>query len=77
MGTTRSPNFFLNGGSGFCEHYAASFASLMRIAGIPSRLVIGYHGGEYNRLGNYVLVRQLGRARVGGSVVERRGLGAR
>ncbi len=45
--------------SGFCEHYAAAFASLMRIAGIPSRVVIGYHGGEFNRMGNYVLVRQL------------------
>ena len=45
--------------SGFCEHYAAAFATLMRIAGLPSRVVIGYHGGEYNRLGNYVLVRQL------------------
>ncbi len=45
--------------SGFCEHYAAAFATLMRIAGIPARVVIGYHGGEYNRLGNYVLVRQL------------------
>ncbi len=44
---------------GFCEHYAAAFATLMRIAGIPARIVIGYHGGEFNRLGNYVLVRQL------------------
>ena len=45
--------------SGFCEHYAAAFATLMRIAEIPSRIVVGYHGGEFNRLGNYVLVRQL------------------
>ena len=44
--------------AGFCEHYAAAFASLMRIAGIPSRVVIGYHGGEYNALGKYVIVRQ-------------------
>jgi transglutaminase-like putative cysteine protease len=43
---------------GFCEHYAASFASLMRIAGIPSRVVIGFHGGEFNTLGRYVIVRQ-------------------
>lgn len=43
---------------GFCEHYAAAFATLMRVAGIPSRVVIGYHGGELNRLGNYVIVRQ-------------------
>jgi len=43
---------------GFCEHYAATFATLMRLAGIPSRIVIGYHGGEYNSLGKYVIVRQ-------------------
>ncbi len=43
---------------GFCEHYAASFASLMRLAGIPSRVIIGYHGGEFNTLGRYVIVRQ-------------------
>lgn len=43
---------------GFCEHYAAAFATLMRVAGIPSRIVLGYHGGEYNSLGNYVIVRQ-------------------
>jgi transglutaminase-like putative cysteine protease len=41
---------------GFCEHYAATFATLMRLAGIPSRVVIGYHGGELN--GSYVRVRQ-------------------
>jgi len=43
---------------GFCEHYAAAYASLMRLAGIPSRVVIGYHGGEYNARGRYVSVRQ-------------------
>jgi transglutaminase-like putative cysteine protease len=44
--------------AGFCEHYAAAFATLMRVAGIPSRVVIGYQGGEFNRLGQYVIVRQ-------------------
>ena len=44
--------------AGFCEHYAAAFATLMRVAGIPSRVVLGYHGGEYNALGKYVIVRQ-------------------
>jgi transglutaminase-like putative cysteine protease len=45
---------------GFCEHYAATFATLMRVAGVPSRIVIGYLGGENNpnRLGDYVIVRQ-------------------
>src|SRR5438128_5724538 len=43
---------------GFCEHYAASFATLMRVAGIPARVVVGYLGGEYNDLGRFFLVRQ-------------------
>ena len=43
---------------GFCEHYAASFATLMRLAGIPARVVVGYLGGEYNDLGHFILVRQ-------------------
>jgi transglutaminase-like putative cysteine protease len=44
--------------TGFCEHYAAAFATLMRLAGIPSRVVVGYHGGEYG-IGNYIIVKQL------------------
>ena len=43
---------------GFCEHYATSFATLMRLAGIPARLVVGYLGGEYNDLGHFFLIRQ-------------------
>ena len=43
---------------GFCEHYAGSFVVLMRAAGIPARVVTGYQGGEYNALGDYLLVRQ-------------------
>lgn len=33
---------------GFCEHYAASSAILLRAAGIPARVVIGFLGGTYN-----------------------------
>ena len=43
---------------GFCEHYAGSFVFLMRAAGVPARVVTGYQGGEYNALGNYLVVRQ-------------------
>src|SRR5262249_13947910 len=43
---------------GFCEHYAASFATLMRLAGVPARVVIGYLGGEFNEMGHFYLVRQ-------------------
>ena len=43
---------------GFCGHYASAFAALMRAAGIPARVVTGYHGGEFNRFANYWIVRQ-------------------
>jgi len=50
--------FLLRRRVGFCEHYAASFATLMRLAGIPARVVVGYLGGDYNELGQFFLVRQ-------------------
>jgi transglutaminase-like putative cysteine protease len=50
--------FLFDGRAGFCEHYATSFNQLMRIAGIPTRLILGYQGGEYNDLGDYFIVRQ-------------------
>jgi len=50
--------FLLHRRVGFCEHYATSFATLMRLAGIPARVVVGYLGGEYNDLGHFFLVRQ-------------------
>ena len=43
---------------GFCEHYAAAFATLMRLAGIPALVVVGYQGGQFNSLGGYLVVRQ-------------------
>ena len=43
---------------GFCEHFASSFVILMRAAGIPARVVTGYQGGEYNAVGDYMVVRQ-------------------
>ncbi len=50
--------FFFNTRRGFCEHYAASFTILMRAAGIPTRIVTGYQGGEFNNVGGYLVVRQ-------------------
>ncbi|HEY9051563.1 MAG TPA: DUF3488 and transglutaminase-like domain-containing protein [Gammaproteobacteria bacterium] len=43
---------------GFCEHYASSFTVLMRAAGIPSRVVIGYQGGTLNPLNGVFTVNQ-------------------
>jgi protein-glutamine gamma-glutamyltransferase len=43
---------------GFCGHYASAFAALMRAAGIPARVVTGYHGGALNPYGDYWILRQ-------------------
>jgi transglutaminase-like putative cysteine protease len=43
---------------GFCENFAGAFTVLMRAAGIPARVVTGYQGGELNKLGNFLTVRQ-------------------
>ncbi|MFH1981766.1 MAG: DUF3488 and transglutaminase-like domain-containing protein [Pseudomonadota bacterium] len=43
---------------GYCEHFAAAFALLMRAAGVPARVVGGYLGGEANPYGNYLIIRQ-------------------
>lgn len=43
---------------GFCEHYAYSFVVMMRMAGIPARIIGGYQGGELNTLNNTLIVRQ-------------------
>lgn len=43
---------------GFCEHYASAFAVLMRAANIPSRVVLGYLGGNINPINNTLSVDQ-------------------
>ena len=43
---------------GFCGHYASAFATLMRAADIPARVVTGYQGGTYNRFADYWILRQ-------------------
>ncbi len=50
--------FLLETRRGFCEHYASAMAFMMRAVGIPARVVVGYLGGEYNPVGDYVAVYQ-------------------
>jgi transglutaminase-like putative cysteine protease len=50
--------FLFDEREGFCGHYATAFTQLMRLADIPTRIVIGYQGGEYNELGDYFTIRQ-------------------
>ena len=52
----RIDEFLFDSQRGFCEFYASSFVYLMRAAGIPARVVLGYQGAERN--GDYFIVRQ-------------------
>jgi protein-glutamine gamma-glutamyltransferase len=58
LGRDSIDDFLFSTREGFCEHYASSFTFLMRAAGIPARIVTGYQGGYWNRMGNYLLMRQ-------------------
>lgn len=58
LGAGALEEFFLNRRVGFCEHFSASFATLMRAAGVPSRVVMGYLGGEMSMTGTHMIVRQ-------------------
>jgi len=58
LGDNAMDDFLFSSRRGFCEHYASSFTYLMRAAGIPARVVIGYQGGKMNPVDNYMIVRQ-------------------
>ncbi len=51
-------SFLFSEKAGFCEHYAAALALLLRAVGVPSRVAAGYLGGEWNEVGRYLIVRQ-------------------
>jgi len=49
-------NFLFERKQGHCEYFASSMAVMLRSLGIPSRMVNGFHGGEFNRLtGDYII----------------------
>ncbi len=58
LGRHSVDEFLFDTRTGYCEHYASAFTVMMRMAGIPSRIVTGYQGGWYNEIGKYLLVRQ-------------------
>ena len=58
LGEASIDDFLFNSLQGFCEHYASSFVYLMRAAGVPARVVVGYQGGEINPFEGYTMVYQ-------------------
>lgn len=58
LGEQPVDDFLFGTRAGFCEHYASAFAVLARAAGLPTRVVAGYQGGERNPVADYWIVRQ-------------------
>lgn len=52
-------NFLFFAKEGYCAHFAASMAVMLRLSGVPSRIVTGFSQGEWNSLGGYFIVRQM------------------
>lgn len=51
-------NFLFTSKYGNCEFFASALSVMLRVAGVPSRMVGGYRGGYYNEVGRYYLVPQ-------------------
>jgi transglutaminase-like putative cysteine protease len=46
---------FLRNGVGFCQQYAAAMGVMLRQAGVPSRVVLGYMHPPVNKQGNFTI----------------------
>lgn len=41
---------------GFCGHFASAMGVLLRLNGIPTRILTGFMGGTYNQYGDYYII---------------------
>lgn len=51
-------DFLFNVREGHCEYFATAMAIMLRTQGIATRIVNGFHGGEYNDTSGMTVVRQ-------------------
>jgi transglutaminase-like putative cysteine protease len=58
LGRNAMDDFLFETKAGYCEHFSSAFAVLMRAAGVPTRVVLGYQGGYWSDVGGYMVVRQ-------------------
>jgi transglutaminase-like putative cysteine protease len=58
LGLQANDEFLFVSREGYCQHFAISFGFLMRSAGIPTRLVGGYLGGEENPIDQVWLIKE-------------------
>ncbi len=58
LGNDVIDEFLFDSRRGYCAHYAGALVFLLRSAGVPARVIGGYHGGEMHPLGRYMLIHQ-------------------
>ncbi|HUL63050.1 MAG TPA: DUF3488 and transglutaminase-like domain-containing protein [Burkholderiaceae bacterium] len=58
LGKNSIDEFLFDTRLGYCEHYASAFVVVMRMLGVPARIVTGYQGGELNPVDRFLTVRQ-------------------
>ena len=58
LGAHSVDEFLFETRSGYCEHYASAYATLLRAAGIPARVALGFQGGYWNGVGDHLVVRR-------------------
>jgi len=51
-------DFLFNVKEGHCEYFASAMAVMLRTKGIPTRVVNGFRGGEFNQSTGFFVVRQ-------------------
>ena len=51
-------DFLFNIREGHCEYFATAMAVMLRTQGVATRIVNGFHGGEYNDAADVTVVRQ-------------------
>lgn len=51
-------SFLFDKRRGYCVHFASSFVTMARMAGIPARIVTGYKADLANSLNNYLAVKE-------------------
>lgn len=58
LGANAMDEFLFATRIGYCEHYSSAFVSLMRAAGVPARVIVGFQGGVVVGSGGYLLLRR-------------------
>ena len=56
--TTSIDHFLFESKRGHCEFFSTAMAMMLREVGVPSRNVVGFVGGTYNRFGGYYAIRE-------------------